>query len=247
MDRALYIAMGAAREAMTAQAVTSHNLANASTVGFKADLALAKSVRVTGPGYPDRTHIQQGSAAAPDLTPGAVVATGRDLDIAIQGQGFLVIQAPDGSDAFSRNGNLRVDVNGLLTDSSGNPVKGESGPIALPPFEHLDIGVDGTLSIRSLGQAAGAPTVVDRILLANPDPANLVKMPSGLIQNVDRSPAAGDISVKLVSASLEMSNVEPITAMVELIELQRQFETHIRMMSTVEEIDTAANRLLRLR
>lgn len=245
MDRALYIAMGGARESLNAHARQSHNLANANTTGFRADLAQARTVAVEGPGHASRAYAVQEASAAPDLTPGAVVATGRDLDVAVDGEGFIVIQAPDGGEAFTRDGSLRTTAAGILTNGAGHPVMGEGGPIALPPYEKLEIGGDGTVSVRLPGQPE--MTVVDRILLARPEPAQLVKDKTGLIRSADGEAAVGDAAVKLASGALESSNVEPITAMVEMIELQRQFETHVRMMSAVEENERAGDRLMRLR
>src|SRR5690606_37633132 len=115
-----------------------------------------------------------------DLTPGVLQATGRDLDVAIDGEGWIAVQAPDGSEAYTRAGDLEVDAFGLLTTRAGQPVLGEGGPIALPPFESLEIGIDGTISIRPRGQDAAGLVVVDRIRLVNPPAADLRRGADGL-------------------------------------------------------------------
>ncbi len=247
MDRALYIAAGGASQALQSHLRETHNLANTNTTGFRADLARAETIDLHGPGYPDRAYVSQHAEAVPDLAPGPIQTTGRDLDVAVEGEGFIVVQAPDGSEAFTRDGNFRVDANGLLTNGGGHPVLGEAGPIALPPFEQIEIGRDGTISIRTPGQPPGAATVVDRILLAAPEPSRLVKMDGGLIRDADGEPAVGNADVVLTPGAIEGSNVSPITSMVEMIEIQRQFETHVQMMRTVEENDRSAAQLLRLR
>ncbi len=247
MDRAIFIAMSGAREALRRHAAETHNLANRQTVGFRADMVQALSVPVHGPGYADRVYAQQASTPIPDLSSGPVVTTGRDLDVAVQGPGFIVVQAPDGGEALSRAGDLEVGPTGLLTDSRGRAVMGESGPIALPPYDRIEIGADGTISLRSPGQSDGPLAVVDRILLAKPDPAELIRAGDGSIRRRDGAAVAADGSVRLVSGALEMSNVKPVESMVRMIELQRQFETHVKMMKITEENDRAAARLLRLR
>ncbi len=247
MDRVLFIAMSGAREALANHGAQSHNLANSQTTGFRADLMAAKSLPVYGPGHEDRAYAQLRTARIPDLTPGSLISTGRELDVAIEGEGFMVIQTQDGAEALSRAGNLRIDTAGLLTDVSGRSIMGESGPIALPAFDALEIGSDGTISIRPPGQTEGPLAVVDRILMAKPEPTNLYKAEDGTIRLRDGSPAVPDASVTLVAGSLETSNVNSIGSMVNMIEMQRQFETHVRLMRTTEENDQAAARLLRLR
>lgn len=247
MDRSVFIAMGGARDAMASHTVQAHNLANANTGGFRADLTQAASAAVSGPGFDDRVYARQHSQRIPDLTPGTVRTTGRQLDVALQGDGFMLVQGPDGREALSRAGNLRIDSFGMLTNSHGQPVMGNSGPIALPPHQAIEIGTDGTLSIQPAGQTEGPLAVVDRIMLVNPPPENLVKSDDGLIRTRDGVTPAPDASVQLNSGALEGSNVQPVTALVKMIELQRQFEMHVKFIENAEENDRAASRLLRLR
>jgi flagellar basal-body rod protein FlgF len=245
MDRFLYIAMSGAKETALSQARNTQNLANANTTGFKASLEAFTSREVRGPGYQTRTYaINQDMKV--DLSPGPQQATGRDLDVAVQGQGWIAVQAPDGTEAYTRAGDLRVDAMGLLTTGTGLPVLGDAGPIAVPPFETFEIGTDGTISIRPLGQDANAMAEVDRIKLVNPDPAELVRGEDGLIRHqlsVEQPPDAG---VTLMRGMLEASNVNTVEAMVTMIDLARHFEMQVKMMKTAEDNDAASASLLRM-
>ncbi len=245
MDRLLYIAMTGARETMQAQAVNAQNLANASTTGFRADLESFQSVPINGPGYASRVYgVATGQGI--DTSSGPVIGTGRDLDIAINGDGWIAIQGPDGNEAYTRAGDLRVDSLGLLQTGTGRPVMGNGAPIAIPPFEKIEIAADGTISIRPLGQGANALAVVDRIKLVNPPSSDLVKGEDGLIHLRNGNPAEADATVEIQSGVLESSNVNTIEAMVNLIQLARQYETQVKMMANAEENDRASAELMRM-
>ncbi len=244
MDRLIYIAMSGASEIMHAQAVNTHNLANANTTGFRADLEAFKSMPVYGPGYPSRVYVLAENAAV-DFAPGALISTGRDLDVAINGEGWIAVQTVDGGEAYTRAGDLHFDSNGLLTTGAGHLVLGNAGPIAVPPFEKLEIGTDGTLSIQPLGQAPNTLAVVDRIKLVNPEVVNLVKGSDGLIRTHQGEPVAPEASVRLSAGRLESSNVNSVEAMVNMIQLARQFELQVKMMATAEKNDEATAHLMR--
>lgn len=245
MDRMLYVAMSGARETALAQARNTHNLANASTTGFKASLDAFESLPVAGPGQPTRTYAQTRDLPV-DFTPGPLQATGRDLDVAVNGDGWIAVQAPDGTEAYTRAGDLRVDSVGLLTTGSGLQVLGDGGPIAIPPFETLEVGNDGTISIRPLGQDANALAFVDRIKLVNPDPAELVRGEDGLIRHTEDLAQPADAGVTLIGGMLESSNVNTVEAMVRMIDLARQFEMQVNLMKTAEDNDAASAGLLRV-
>jgi len=244
MDRMLYIAMTGARETMRAQAVNTNNLANASTPGFRADLETAVSLPLYGPGQPSRVFgVTEGNGL--DGSPGVIHQTGRELDVAVRDDGWIAVQAPDGGEAYTRAGDLRVNSLGLLTTGAGHPVLGDGGPIAIPPNAKLEIGADGTISIRPLGQGANALAVVDRIKLVKLAPDQVTKGEDGLIRTRSGEPVEADASVTLVSGALESSNVNAVEAMVRLMELARQYETQVKLMKTAQENDAAAAQLLR--
>jgi flagellar basal-body rod protein FlgF len=245
MDRFLYVAMTGASELQLAQAVTNNNLANASTTGFKATLASALDVPIEGPGHADARVYSMTAGQGIDLAPGGIVQTGHDLDIAIDGDGWIAVQAPDGSEAYTRAGDLKIDAYGLLTTRAGEPVLGEGGPIAISQYQSIEIGRDGTISIRPLGQEASVLSVVDRIRLVSAPSADLVRGTDGLMRVVGGA-AVPDASVKVVSRSLETSNVNVVNAMVEMITQARAYEMQIKMLGTAESIDQSSQQLLAL-
>lgn len=246
MDRMIYLAMTAAQQMMHGQALASHNLANASTVGFKADFEAARAMPVYGNGHPSRAYAML-ERPGTDFAPGTIETTGNELDIAVNGQGFIAVQAPDGTEAYTRAGDLQMNVNGQLLTGAGHPVLGNGGPIALPQSEKITIGVDGTISIRPVGQEAATLAQVDRIRLVNPDVKNLRKGPDGLFRQADKSPAPPDAAVRVTSGALERSNVNTVAEMVQLIGNSRQYDMAVKAMSTAQQIDAAGAKLLDIR
>ncbi len=247
MDRMLYVAMSGAKQIMLAQAVNNNNLANVSTAGFRADLDAFRSMPVFGPGYPSRVYTVT-ERPGTDMSAGALTTTGRELDVAVNGQGWIAVQAPDGSEAYTRAGDLRVSVNGQLETGAGHPVMGNGGPIAVPPFEKIEIGSDGTISILPIGQAPSALAVVDRIKLVNPLQRDMEKGVDGLmrVKGAINGNVAPDATVSLAGGVLESSNVNAVEAMVKMIELSRHYETQIKMMRVAQENDVAATQMMRI-
>jgi flagellar basal-body rod protein FlgF len=243
VDRLLYVAMTGAAQTMAAQASVAHNLANANTTGFKAEMAAFQSVPVNGPGQPTRINaMSQGLGA--DFSPGAETSTGRDLDIAVRGQGWIAVQAADGSEGYTRAGDLRIDADGLLTTAGGLPVLGDGGPISLPPFSKLDIGSDGSIALVALGQGSTTVSTAARIKLVNPNPASLERASDGLMHVKDGGSADADDSVQVAAGALEASNVNPSESLVRMIELSRQFEMQMQSIKNVDQNAQSATRLL---
>ena len=245
MDRALYLAMNGAKQIQLHQSTNTHNLANASTTGFRADFDAFESLPVSGPGYATRVYSQD-QRSGTNFTTGALQQTGRELDIAVSGDGFIEIQSPDGSSAYTRAGDLRVTSAGLLETGAGHAVMGNDGPIALPPFAKLEVGGDGTISILPVGQAATTLATIDRIKLVNANPDDLIKGDDGLLRPVSGASIEADASVTVASGVLEASNVNVVSELLDMIELARSFEMHIKIMQSIEENDTAATQLLRI-
>jgi flagellar basal-body rod protein FlgF len=245
MDRALYIAMTGATQALKAQTVNSHNLANASTVGFKAELAAQQAVEVEGGGLPTRVNVQLNGSGW-DARAGAIQQTGRDLDIALGNDRWLAVQAPDGSEAYTRAGELQIDVNGQLRTAAGHAVMGDAGPVSVPQNASLLIGADGTLSIVPLGQGAETTATLGRLRIVEGGPAELERGADGLMRarpGVAMNAAAGNV---LQAGALESSNVNLPEAMVRMIELARAFEMQSKLMRTAEDNAQAATSLLRM-
>jgi len=246
MDRMLYVAMEGARQTLRAQSVNSNNLANVNTTGFRADLEAFQSLPVHGPGFDSRVYTRDESNGT-DFSSGNIVTTGRELDFAVKGEGWISVQAPDGvTEAYTRAGDLRFTESGMLTNGAGHPVLGNGGPIVLPPFEKLEIGADGAITILPVGQDATTMVVADRIQLVNPDPALLEKRNDGLMYKRDGIREEPDASVRVASGMIESSNVSAVESMVKMIELARKFEMQVKMMSTAQENDAASARLLQV-
>src|SRR6185312_15083442 len=183
MDRLIYVAMTGAQQLLEKQAVAAHNLANASTPGYKADISAFRAVPMTGPGQPTRTYAVETTPGA-DFTQGTVTETGRDLDAAINGPGFFAVQTTSGTEAYTRAGGFSVSAEGELTDA-GRTVMGDGGPIAIP--ENSKVSLDG------------------------------------------------DDSVRITSGAIESSNVNAVSAMVDMIDLARQFDMQMKALSTVDQ------------
>jgi flagellar basal-body rod protein FlgF len=229
MDRMLFLAMNGAKEIMSAQAINSNNLANATTTGFKADFHATLSQQVYGPGHASRVYASTADAGV-DFSQGSVISTGRELDIAINGDGWLAVQATDGSEAYTRAGDLKVDSIGRLTNGAGHIVIGNGGPISIPAHAKLEIGEDGTISIQPIGQPVNTLAVIDRIKFINPPHEDLQKGTDGLMHLQAGREAEEDGSVRVVSGSLEASNVSTVESLVTMIALARQYETQIKLM-----------------
>jgi flagellar basal-body rod protein FlgF len=245
MDHSLYVAMTGAKQTMVAQSINANNLANLTTVGFRADLATAKSIAVDGVGLPTRVNSVVGSEGT-DFSSGHLNFTERELDFAVNGDGWIAVESASGDEAYTRAGNMRVDSFGQLTTGAGLQVLGDGGPIALPPFEKVEIGKDGTVSIKAVGQAANALQLVDRIKLVNPPVEDLVKGNDGLFRVVDGDVAPPDASVTLISGALESSNVNAVSTLINTITLAREFEAHIKVMETAQQNDSTTTQLLRI-
>lgn len=245
MDRLLYIAMNGAKQLLQSQSVVSNNLANANTAGFRADMQAYESVGVQGPTYPSRIYANAVGVGV-DLTPGPVASTGRDMDVTVRGEGYIAIRAPDGSEAYTRAGDLQVTETGQLVTGSGHPVLGNGGPIALPPFEKIVIGNDGTITIRPVGQSASTLTVANRIKLVTIPDADVSKGVDGLLRNSRQVETPADANVKVESGYLEGSNVSTVESLVEMISLSRQYEMQVKMMQTANETAKAGEGLMRL-
>ena len=245
MDRMIFVAMSGAKEAMSAQAVNSNNLANAGTIGFRADFQTSLSQQVYGPGHPSRVYAtaQEGGA---DMNKGSIISTGRDLDMAINGDGWFAVQAADGSEAYTRAGDFHIDTLGRLKNSAGNVVLGNNGPISIPQHAHINFGSDGTISIQPLGDTPETIVVLDRIKLVNPPLDQLQKGMDGLMRLENGSTSKPDARVSVISGSLEQSNVNSVASMVRMIELARSYEAHIKLMRAAEDNDKAAAQIIQM-
>jgi flagellar basal-body rod protein FlgF len=245
MDRLIYTAASGAKHIMEQQATTSNNLANLSTTGFRAQLDTFRAVPVQGEGLPTRAFVVDNTVGA-DFSSGALQATGRDLDVAIKGKGWIAVQNPDGTEAYTRNGSLQLSPNGILQTSTGQTIAGEGGPITIPPDVTVSVGTDGTISTLSNTTTPAAPTVLGRIKLVNPNEADLVRGDDGMFRLKDGSSSQADPSVAVTGGALEGSNVSAVDAMVNMISLGRSFETQMSLLKNAENNATKATQILAL-
>jgi flagellar basal-body rod protein FlgF len=242
MDRLIYTSMSGAKYLLERQATLSNNLANATTTGFRADTVGLRAVPAVSPQAGTRVFTVETTTGA-DLSQGPISSTGRTLDVAIQGQGWLAVQALDGSEAYTRNGALQVGPDGVLQLPNGLQVQGTGGPISIPAdTQSVLIAADGTVSVKAA--SSKTPTTVGQLKLANPAAADLVKGADGLFRTQSGEPAEADGSVKVVDAALEGSNVNIVEAMVGMISASRQFEMQMKMLSTAEQNEQKAGTVI---
>ncbi len=245
MDRMIYTAMTGAKHILEKQATTSHNLANATTTGFRAQLDTFRAVPVQGADLPTRAFVVDSTVGA-DFRAGAIQQTGRELDVAVQGQGWIAVQLEDGTEAYTRNGSLKLSENGILQTQTGLNVQGDGGPISVPPDSALAIAKDGTVSAVSTATTPSVNSVLGRIKLVNPEEAELVRGDDGLFRLKSGEPANADENVTVIGAALEGSNVNVVDEMVNMISLARQFEMHMNLLKNAENNANKASQLLSL-
>lgn len=243
MDRLIYTAMTGAKHAFLQQAGVAQNLANVSTIGYRAMEHKFRAVPVQGEGMPTRAFVVDASVADV-FEQGPLMATGRPLDVAVKGSGWIAVQGADGNEAYTRAGNLQVSANGQLQTAGGLPVLGDAGPITLPPDNRITISPDGTVSAVPLFGAPNNVNAVGRIKLVNPPENQLLRGGDGLFRQKSGQPADADGNVRLATESLEGSNVNPVDAMVNMISVARQFEMQIKMLQTADSDARAATQIL---
>ena len=243
MDRLIYTAMSGAKHAFLQQAGVAQNLANASTTGYRAMEHKFRAVPVQGEGAPTRAFVVDASVANV-FDQGPMMATGRPLDVAVQGAGWIAVETPDGGEAYTRAGNLQTNANGQLQTAGGLNVQGDGGPLSIPPDNRISIAPDGTISVVPLFGTPNNVNAVGRIKLVNPPENELVRGGDGLFRLKSGQPATTDETVRLAPESLEGSTVTPVDSMVSMISLARQFEMQIKMLQTADANAKQASQIL---
>jgi flagellar basal-body rod protein FlgF len=246
MDRMIYVAMSGAKQMLAQQATVANNLANVATTGFRAQISTFRAAETIGDGAPTRSFVVDSTPSA-DFTPGIIQQTGRDLDVAVEGAGWISVQLPDGSEGYTRNGSLQVNVNGVLQTRGGLNVLGEGGTIAVPADARITVASDGTVSTVP---TTGLPTeiaAIGRIKLVNPPEQSMLRGDDGVFRLRGGAAAAADPAVKLHGGALEGSNVNAVEAMVSMIALARQFDLQMKMLQHADGNDRQATELLSMR
>lgn len=245
MDRLIYTAMTGAKHALEQQATATHNLANAGTIGFRAQIDSFRAVPIVGDGLPTRAFVVDATVGS-DFTSGPIQQTGNSLDVAVQGDGWLTLQMDDGSEAYTRNGALKISENGILQTQSGATVAGDGGPISIPPNVTLTIGSDGTVSSVDNTTAPTSVTTLGKLKLVNPPTQNLVRGDDGLFRTRNGAPVEADATVRTAGGALEGSNVNLVDSMVSMINLSKQFELQMTMLKTSETMENSAAQIFAL-
>lgn len=249
MDRLIYTAMSGASQTMGRQAAVAHNLANVTSTGYRAEEHRLRAVQVqsrnTPSALPTRAFAVDASTHT-NFSAGSLQYTGRSLDLAVEGSGWIALAMPDGSEAYTRNGSLELNVNGVLQTRTGIPVQGDGGAITVPPDVRITVGKDGTVSVIP---ETGAQTVnaIGRVKLVNPPETDLVRGGDGLFRLSGGDPAPADEKAQVAAGYLENSNVNPVDQMVSMISLARQFEMQMKMIQSAETNDRAASQVLSAR
>jgi flagellar basal-body rod protein FlgF len=245
MDRLIYTAMTGAKHSLEQQTTIAHNLANVSTTAFKAQLSAYRAVPIVGPNSSTRTFVV-GSTIGTDMSPGPLQQTGRPLDVAVNGSGWIAVRAQDLGEAYTRDGGLQLSANGVLQTHSGLDVLGEGGTIVVPPNNTVAIGGDGTVSIIPTDGLPNAVSIVGRIKLVNPPPGGMLRGADGLFRQGDGRLAEADANVQITPGALEGSNVSAVQMLVDMISSARQFDTQMKLLQTAENADRGWSSILNL-
>jgi flagellar basal-body rod protein FlgF len=245
MDRLIYTSLSALHAAEARQTATAHNLANASTPGFRRDIAAAQALWLRG-GDAETRAVASEEVLAADMQAGSVTATGRDLDIALSGDAMLTVQAPNGEEAYTRRGDLQLSSSGLVTTGDGLPVMGNQGPLILPPADKISIASDGRIMIIPAGGDPNLPQEAGRLRLVSPTGTGVIKGLDGLFRGKDGAALPDDPDAKVMSGQLEGSNVSTTHTLVEMIEASRAWDTQLKLITDARDMDSATAELMRL-
>lgn len=246
MDRLLYIAMNGARALFDRQNQIAHNLANVSTAGFRAETMAFRALPVFGPGNATRAFVAE-TTTGTDFSTGPLRDTGRVFDLAVEGRGFIAVRSPDGREAYTRDGALQLGRNGVLETRNGLPVITENGnSLVIPPDNTVTIARDGTVSVIPAAGVPNTATIVGRIKLVNPPEKSLSRGADGLFRLEGGQPAPADASVRVLSGSLEGSNVNAVEAITGMISAARQYDTQVRLMQSADQNARSLSQLLNL-
>lgn len=248
MDKMIYTVLNGMKVTEQRQANTINELANVSTIGFKKSFNSAVISRdlVAPTGLNSRAIPIMKTENVVDLTPGPVQRSGNPLDLYISGQGLLAVQASDGTEVYTRRGDLKITDNGVLTTGAGHVVLGDNGPITLPPTSKIDISADGTVNILAQGEAGNVMEPIARLKLVNAEGEVMQIRSDGLYQTAAETQLPADAQISVTIGALEGSSATPIDAMVQMIRDSRAYEMQISVMKNAKELSTAGASVMRL-
>ncbi len=245
MDRLIWTAVSGMSASMAQQRMIASNMANAQTTGFRAEVMAQVSLTLVGPSLEARA-MNLAEVRGAQMDEGALVQTGRALDVALQGASVLAVQASDGSEAYTRRGDLTISPNGLLTNGEGVPLIGDNGPIALAPGSDVSIGQDGAVLVKNRADPAAPPSKVDQIKLASWRGSRIEKGLDGLFRVYGGGVLPADSAAQVLSGTLEQSNVKPSEVMIQMVEAQRLYDMRTKLVATAKELDEGGASLMRI-
>ncbi len=245
MDHLIYTAYSGLTGSMVSQQVIASNMANAQTIGFRAEMLNHQPTTLKGPSIEARA-MTQGEVRGANMKQGALIETGNPLDVALTGRTMLAVQSADGEEAYTRRGDLSVDASGVLSNGDGRPVVGDAGPVTVPPGARVTIAPDGTVLAANAENPDQPPQVVAKLKLVSTAGSNIEKGLDGLFRVVGGGALPVDEEAKLQPGSLEQSNVDPTRVLVEMVEAQRLFDMRTKLIATARELDEGGAGLMRL-
>jgi flagellar basal-body rod protein FlgF len=245
MDRLIYTALSGMQASMNRQRVIASNMANTQTIGFRAEEFDQRPVTITGDGLEARA-MQEAGVRSANMSGGEIIETGRGLDVSIDGEALIAVQAPDGSEAYTRRGDLSLSGSGLLVNGEGYPVLGDAGPISLPPNGIPVIAPDGTITVVDPAAPDQPPQELGRIKLAGWQGSPIAKGLDGLFRVEGGGVLPRDEAATVKTGSLEQSNVNPTEVLVDMIDAQRLFAMRSKAIATARDVDEGGTQLLRL-
>lgn len=245
MDRLIYTAYSGLSGSMVTQAVIASNMANAQTIGFRAELLNADPMTLKGPSIEARA-MTRGEVRGANMKQGTLIVTGNPLDVALTGRTMLAVQGPDGEEAYTRRGDLSVDASGVLSNGDGRPVIGDGGPVTVPPGARITVAPDGTVLAAAPENPDQPPQVVARLKLVGTAGSRIEKGLDGLFRVAGGGVLPADEEAKVTPGSLEQSNVDPTRVLIEMVEAQRLFDMRTKLISTARELDEGSAGLMRL-
>jgi flagellar basal-body rod protein FlgF len=246
MDKLVYTALSGLKSQMAAQGVIANNIANASTIGYRQDRVSFERLMLKGGGLESRSPAAQ-EVADFERRAGAIVAPGRNLDVAVTTDSWIAVQAADGSEAYTRRGDMKIALSGVLETGDGFPVMGQGGPITIPPYDRITIADDGSISIQPKGAEPGAAMQqVGKLKLVSPEGTKTSKGLDNLLHVEGGGILPEDMDGRLISGSLEQSNVNLTQALVDMIENQRGYEVQANLLAEAKKMDEQSASLMRI-
>lgn len=239
---AYYTAMAGLQAISSKMDALSANIANVQTTGYQAVQAMTEAAPYAGGNAPAGADVVA-LTPGPDTRPGPLVKTGNPLNLGLGGDAWLAVQSGQGI-VLTRNGALQLTVDGLLTDSAGNPVLGRDGtPVSLPALSSMTIGSDGTISGISVSQPGQTQSYGKLFLVGTPQ-GTLKSLGGSLFQPPDPKQLQPSTSGSVAQGYLNGSNVDPVRGMVDLIDASRSYQLQTQLMKMHSTNSDGLNALL---